>query len=185
MTFAPTQDECFTQLRTKEKLGYVVFCFNAVHQGIGSFQTVVQSQAYSPEHVLNSTMQFLNNFYVNTATSANFTSDFDSKVRVLRETLTKRDLKLEDKTDRIWVQVTSGQHQFNFTQQQVAQLDSLTPKGFTDFYHDLLLNKGVWRRLVVVVHKKGAEFDLPVEDLIDYQNLDQSSTTLPTQDVDT
>ena len=185
MTFAPTQDECFTQLRTNEKLGYVVFCFDAVHQGIGSFQTVVQSQVFSPEHVLNSTMQFLDNFYVDTVMSMNFTEDFNNTVQVLRETLTKRDLKLEDKTDRIWAQVMSGQHQFDFRQQQIHHLDDLTAEDFAVFYNDLLLEAVMWRRLVVVVYGEGKEFDLPVEDLVDYQNLDQSSTTLPTQDLDT
>lgn len=163
----------------------MVFCFSAVRQGVGSFQTVVQSQVYTPEHVLNSTVTFLEAFYHDTVTSSNFTRDFDEKLDVLRQTLTKRDLKLEDKTDRVWTQVLSGQHQFSFRKQQVDLLDSLSAEDFRDFYSSLLLEEGAsGRRLIVVVYGKGKEFDLPVKSIIDYQRLNQTSTTLPIQSMD-
>lgn len=163
----------------------MVFCFSAVREGVGSFQTVVQSQVYTPEHVLNSTVAFLKAFYHDTVISSNFTRDFVEKVEILRQTLNKRDLKLEDKTDRLWMQVLSGQQQFTFRKQQVDLLDSLTAEEFGNFYSSLLLEEGASRRrLVVVVYGKGKAFHLPVKSVIDYQRLDQTSTTLPIQTMD-
>lgn len=178
------QDECFTQLRTKEQLGYVVFCFSAVRDGVGSFQTVVQSQVYTPERVLNSTLSFLDAFYNNEVHSGNFSSDFASKVEVLRETLTKRDLKLEDKTKRLWTQVLSGQHQFSFQEQQVDMLGKLSVDHFRVFYNSLLLDRESQRRLILVVYGKGQMYDPPVTNMINYQRLNQTSTVLPLQNKD-
>ena len=32
------QDQCFYELRTVQQLGYAVFCFKQVNEGIGSFE---------------------------------------------------------------------------------------------------------------------------------------------------
>lgn len=159
----------------------MVFCFGTISEGLGSFQTLVQSQVYTPQHVLNSTLSFLEAFYDENVLSLNFSADFDSKVEVLRQTLTKRDLKLEDKTARLWTQVLSGQHQFAFNKQKVSMLSDLTPESFQDFYSALLLEAESRHMLLVVVYGQGKRFDLPVKNIIDYQQLDQTSTDLPLQ----
>lgn len=148
---------------------------------MGSFQTVVQSQVYTPEHVLNSTLSFLDAFYNSSVLSGTFSHDFASKVEVLRETLTKRDLTLRDKTDRLWAQILTGQHQFTFREQQVGMLGNLSVDCFRDFYNTLLLDGESQRTLTVVVYGEDKAFHLPVRNMIDYQRLNQTSTELPLQ----
>ncbi len=175
------QDACFTELRTNQKLGYVVFCFSHAYQGVGSFQVIVQSQQFLPEHILNSTDTFLSDFYRQTVLSQKFADDFVQTLSVLRQTLTKRDLNLKDKTDRLWDQILSGQNQFNFVDQQVSVLNSLGVEGFRDFYNTYILGEDSRRRLLIVVYGKDKEFTPPVKNLVDYGQLDQTSATLPLQ----
>jgi secreted Zn-dependent insulinase-like peptidase len=162
----------------------VVFCFSGVNQGIGSFQTLVQSEEFTPEQVFNSTVDFLANFYSDTVLSQNFTDDFPDKVEVLRQSLNKRDLKLEDKTMRVWTQVQSGQRHFDFREQQLELLNVLDAEKFSSFYESLLLRDETQKRLVVVVYGEDKDYDPPAKDLIDYWHLNPTSTILPILDVD-
>lgn len=176
------QDECFTELRTNEGLGYVVSCFSTSNEGIGSFQALVQSEEFLPEEVLDSMDSFLNTFYEETVTSDDFSTNFSKTVEVLRQTLLRRDLRLEDKTDKLWAQILSGQQQFNFRDQLVAKLPQLTPEGFQQFYNETIVEQDSRHRLVVVVYGLDKDFDLlmDVDNLVDYDHLDQTSTTLRT-----
>lgn len=167
-----------------EQLGYVAYCTDAVHQGEGSFQTLVQSEVYTPQHVLNSTDAFLSSFYDDVISPQNFSSLLNTTVDVLLQTLTAQDLQLVIKTERLWVQVLSGQQQFSFRQQQIDMLGQLDieefAEEFRDFYTRTILSAGTRRRLVMVVYGKDKSFPLPVENIINYQQLDHTKADLPT-----
>ena len=170
-------------------MGYVAYCTNAVHQGEGSFQTLVQSEVFSPEHVLDSIDAFLSSFYDDVISAQNFSSLLNQSVGSLMQTLVAQDLQLETKTDRLWAQVLSGQHQFNFRQQQIDMLSSVNIEDFEEFedfvddfrnfYYSTILETDTRHRLVLVVYGKDKYFELPVENLIDYQQLDHTDTELP------
>lgn len=102
---------------------------------------------------------------------------------VLLQTLTAHDLRLETKTDRLWAQVLSGQHQFSLRQQQIDMLSSLDIEDFVekfrDFYSTTILDTATRHRFVVVVYGRDKYFELPVENLVDYQQLDHTNTELP------
>ncbi len=177
------QDACFTQLRTEEQLGYVVFCFNTINEGISSFQTLIQSETFDPDRVLNSTLSFLTSFYHQTLLSPNFTSSFNESAYVLGQSLGASDVKLTDKTDRLWDEIVSGQLQFNKTDQLLAALGKLDYQGFLQFYNDTILREDSYRRLMIVVYGKGKGFefdDTLVDYHVDYASLNQTQLTLPT-----
>ena len=157
----------------------MVFCFHKVNEGIGSFQSLVQSEEYSPERVLNSTLSFLDSFYNDTVISENFTSNFDDTRAILMASLLQRDLTLGAKTKRLWNQVVSGQYQFDYKCQQVNMVDNLNSRGFQDFYNETILRKTSRRELVIVVYGKDKSF-MPASDYhIDYHLLNQANSTLP------
>lgn len=146
---------------------------------MGSFQALVQSQQFTPEHVLNSTNSFLEAFYDDTVLSSNFSAGFNQTVEILRQTLNKRDLTLEDKTNRLWNQILSGQYQFDFKEQQVDMLEELDVQKFREFYDESIVEDASRHRLVVVVYGKGKKFEPPAQHSIDYDHLNQTSTSLP------
>ena len=153
-----------------------MFCFTTENQGVGSFQTLVQSEVFTPEHVLNSTLSFLYSFYHNTILSSNFSEGFPAQVEVLRQTLSKRDLTLQDRTDQLWYQIFSGKNQFDFKQQQLDMLDQLDYDSFLEFYDKLILSGLYRKRVIMVIYGKGKEFNLPVDRVVDYANLDPTIT---------
>ena len=139
---------------------------------------VVQSEEYSPEHVLDSVETFLKEFY-HTSILNLTSSDFSAAVEILRQTLGRRDLALKDKTDLLWKQVLSGQRQFDFKAQQLGMLGSLSLDAFQEFYNQTIIAEDARHKLTLVVYGQGKDFVLPVQNLIDYSSLDQTNTTLP------
>ena len=141
----------------------------------------MQSQQFSPEHVLNSTNRFLQSFYDDTVTSQDFADNFMNSLNVLKQTLNKQDLNLKDKTDKIWNQILSGQNQFSFVDQQVGVIGNLNVEAFREFYRRNILEQGNRRKLVIVVYGKDKEFEPPAQYSIQYGQLDQTNNTLPIQ----
>ena len=93
------------------------------------------------------------------------------------------DVKLTDKTNRLWDEIVSGQLQFNKTDQLLAALGKLDYQGFLQFYNDTILGEDSYRRLMIVVYGKGKYFefdDTLVDFLVDYASLNQTQLTLPT-----
>ena len=141
---------------------------------------LVQSQQFLPERVLNSTNSFLQSFFDETVMSAEFEGNFVNNVDILTQTLTKRDLNLKDKTDKIWSQILSGQNQFSFVDQQVKALKSLDVTEFRNFYRTQLLEASR-RKLILVVYGKDKAFAPPAQYTIQYDQLDQTKDSLPLQ----
>ncbi len=169
---------CFTQLRTIELLGYVAFCRSNVHENIGSFEVLVQSEEFDPDHVLNSINSFLLNYFNDTMMSDEFESSFSDNVAVLRNVLSQKDLALSDKTDRVWPEVMSGNNIFSLRQQQLNILDELSVEEFRFFYSELTVAVDFWKKLTVVVYGNGKELKLEVDCNILYDKIDQTSSEL-------
>ena len=170
------QDACFTQLRTIEKLGYVVFCFSTNNEGMGSFQVLVQSEEFAPKKVLESINNFLESFYNEIMNSSD---KFDETIAVLNQTLHRKYLTLSEKTDSLWKELVSGQRQFDLRQQKVAALDGLDYEGFREFYNKTILQEEDYHKLIIVVYGAGKNFSLGVDHYIDYYSLDQTKNTIP------
>ena len=180
-----TQNECFFELRTRQQLGYVVFCFKQTNNMIGSFQVLVQSQEYDPEHVLNSVDKFLQSYYDETIQSDNFTIMFAEQKQVLKLSLQQREPTLQERTNRLWTQITNGQLQFDYNSQLLSMLssDSINATSMNSFYCDNILDSSIYHKLVLVVYGEGKEFEPDVNYPLEYGSLLQNITHYPNNDL--
>ena len=142
---------------------------------------VVQSEQFTPAHVLQSINSFLDNFYNTTVLSDEFELNFNDTIEVLRKSLSQKDLNLSDKTSRMWLEVMSHHHQFDLQYQQLDMLSSLNVKNFQDFYNELILDNVRRRKLLIVVYGQDKEIkvdELDVNCPVSYDQLDQTEASL-------
>ena len=138
---------------------------------------IVQSEEFTPAHVLQSINSFLDNFFNTTVLSDEFKDNFNDTIDVLRTTLSEKDLILSDKTSRMWLEVMSYRRQFDLRYQQLDMLTHLTVENFQEFYRKTILESTTRRKLLMVVYGKGKEIDdLGVNCLVD--QLDQTEANL-------
>ena len=171
----PPQDQCFYQLRTVEQLGYVVFCFQPTYSGITSFQALVQSQEYNTSYVLGKINTFLENFEISTI--ANFTDDtLSANKELYARTLRKKSQTLRDESDRLWGEISTGREQFDYNDQLLGALSSITPQSLLGFYRQHMTDPTQFRKLVIGVHGVDKPVDLSQETsyCIDWETIDQN-----------
>jgi len=156
----------------------VVLCRSFVKENIGSFQVIVQSEEFTPDHVLSSINSFLDDFYNTTVMSPEFESNFSAIVDILRLTLSQKDLTLSDRTDRVWPQVVSGKLQFDLRQQQLGELDGLMVDSFQDFYNKLILDSDFRKKLIILVYGEDQATAVDADCNIQYELIDQTVTDL-------
>ncbi len=149
----------------------------------GSFQVLIQSQAYNASVVYDRINNFLFDYHNSTLSSPSFNETFIEQLSVLRSTLEERDLTLGDRSNRLWAQVNSGQQQFTYNQELVDIInegsDELNAQSMRDFYEDHILKA---QKLVTVLNGHGQDFPLPSDLIaIDYSQLNQTSNSFPVQ----
>ena len=180
------QDKCFTYLRTISKLGYVVFCFDPDNENIGSFQILVQSEAYDGEYVYNKINEFLVHhalfdvLFNPPASSKRSRSQLkdqiahfiEEKKAILRSVLEHwKDSTLTRRTSRLWFKISHGQLTFNLLKRQIQLLSRINIVTLLQFYLDYILKPKTSRKMVIVVNGKGRNFHPKVTYPLDYANL--------------
>lgn len=175
------QDECFYQLRTVEQLGYVVFCFQASYSGIASFQLLVQSQEYNASYVLQEIDLFLENF--GNSTIENMTvGSLKKQKKLYASTLRQRSQTLTEESDRLWVEIATGREQFNYNDQILKTLNTISPESLQQFYTQHITDSSQYRKLVLGVYgaDKAVDFSQDSTYCLDWNTLDQSTLEFPT-----
>ena len=174
------QDECFTYLRTVNKLGYVAFCFSGSHENVGSFQVLVQSEAFDGGYVYEKISEFLEDYVVNNvlALENNFTQFVQDQKAVLKSVLQRKDDTLDDRTTRLWNKIKNGQPTFDLRQQQIGLLDSniVNATSVREFYMEHILEPSTYHKLVIVVNGKDKNFQPNVDHSLDYASLSNCLT---------
>ena len=174
------QDECFTFLRTINKLGYVVFCFNGNNENIGSFQVLVQSEAFDGEYVYDKITEFLEDHVFSTVLDqtnlTRFTQFVNGQKIVLKSVLEQKEPTLDQRTTRLWNKIEHGQLTFDLVEQQVQLLDSnlINATSVMDFYQEYILNPTTHRKMIIVVNGKDRDFQPDVTYPLPYAQLPDS-----------
>ena len=179
------QDKCFTFLRTINKLGYVVFCFDVDSENIGSFQVLVQSEAFDGEYVYNKITEFLEHHVPSTVYNRTklpkdsqltdqITQFIEAKKADLKSVLEQKDSTLNERTSRLWHQIRHGQLTFGLLEQQLQLLYLINATTVMKFYHEHVLNPATYRKMIIVVNGKGRKFHPDVTYPLDYAHLPES-----------
>lgn len=174
------QDHCFTFLRTVNKLGYVAFCFSLSHENVGSFQVLVQSEAFNGEYVYEKISEFLEDYVVNNVLTLenNFTQFVQEQKAVLKLVLQRKDDTLNDRTNRLWNKIKNGQWTFDLRQQQIELLDSnlVNTTSILDFYTEHIILPNTYRKMIIAVNGKDKNFQPDVDYPLDYASLSNCLT---------
>ena len=177
------QDECFTYLRTTNKLGYVAYCLGRSNENVGSFQVLVQSEAFDGGYVLEKITDFLEDYVLNSVFSQenNFTQFVAEQRGVLKSVLLRKDATLYDRTTRLWNYIQHGQLTFDLRQQQIDLLDSglVNATSVKEFYMEHVINSDTYRKMIMVVNGKDRAFEPDATNRLDYTDL-PNCLTYPT-----
>ncbi|KAK2571167.1 Nardilysin [Acropora cervicornis] len=128
------EEPCFDVLRTREQLGYSVFCTCRKTFGILGFSVTVQTQAtkFSAEHVDCRIDAFLEQFG---ATLSSMTEeDFSSQVDSLIELKEHKDLSLAEEADRNWTEIRDQTYLFDRKKREVESLRKLSKEDIYQWF---------------------------------------------------
>ena len=175
------QYSCFDVLRTKQQLGYAVFCFTVTRENINSFQVLVQSGTYHTATVLNRIDTFLEDSVTSIQDVAGDESKFGDLKTLYRTVLMRKDLTMFGAAARMWTEIQTGREQFDYNAQLVTAMNTINKEQLLQFYQQYLLNHASAKKLVIAVYGRGqsAELEANFDYNINYATLLPSDTHYP------
>lgn len=157
-------EPCFSILRTKEQLGYIVFSGVRRSNGTQGLRVIVQSDRH-PSYVDERVEAFLESMgeYIVEMSQENFEKHKESLAALKLE----KPKQMSSQSAIYWAEITSQQYNFDRANIEVAYLKTITKDNVLDFYKNLI-QKNASRRHKLAVHvvskADGGAGTLPVED---------------------
>lgn len=129
-------EACYTQLRTKEQLGYLVFCGSRKANGISGIRIIVQS-AHHPAYVEERIENFFNNMldYLEKMPDDEFNRHKESLVALFLE----KPKRLASQFSIFLQEISLRQYHFNRAQVEAAKLRTLTKQQVIDYYKEYII----------------------------------------------
>ncbi|KAL3863624.1 hypothetical protein ACJMK2_005374 [Sinanodonta woodiana] len=126
-------EPCFSILRTKEQLGYIVFSGLRRSSGVQGLRVIVQSD-YTPDYVEGRVEAFLAsmNDYIGKLTE----EEFQKHVAALATKRLEKPKKMTVQNDRYWAEIISQQYNFDRDNIEVAFLKTISKEDLHKFYKD-------------------------------------------------
>uniref|UniRef100_A0A182J3K6 Insulin-degrading enzyme n=1 Tax=Anopheles atroparvus TaxID=41427 RepID=A0A182J3K6_ANOAO len=125
-------EACYTQLRTKEQLGYLVFCGSRKANGISGIRIIVQSVRH-PAYVEERIEHFFNKMlaYLEKMPDDEFIRHKEALVALLLE----KPKRLASQFSIFLQEISLRQYHFNRAQVEAAKLRTLTKQQVIDYYN--------------------------------------------------
>jgi secreted Zn-dependent insulinase-like peptidase len=167
-------------LRTINKLGYVAFCFNGNNENVGSFQVLVQSEAFDGRYVYNKISEFLEDHVfssvLNQTNLTQFSQFIEDQKTVLKSVLKRKEPTLGQRTSHLWNKIKYGQLTFDLLEQEVQLLDSnlINATSVVNFYREYVLDPATYRKMIIIVNGKDRDFEPDTTYPLDYAHLPDS-----------
>ncbi|XP_066596131.1 nardilysin [Prorops nasuta] len=143
------QEPMFNQLRTKEQLGYNVFCTSNDTYGVSGYSMVINTQAdkYTTEYANERMEIFLKSFEEKLATMSEeeFSENKEALIKLKKQAL----VQLKEEVDRNWKEIKTREFVFDRMEREVEAIERITIKKLKNFVHDNLLEGENIRKLSV------------------------------------
>ncbi|XP_065087542.1 insulin-degrading enzyme [Ochlerotatus camptorhynchus] len=136
-------EPCYNQLRTKEQLGYIVFCGSRKSNGVQGIRVIVQSVKHPAfveeriEHFLNGMVDHLENMT---------DEDFKRHKEALAAMKLEKPKRLSTQFTKFLNEIALQQYHFNRAQVEVAFLQTLTKQQIVDYYKEFIVMGASLRR---------------------------------------
>ena len=126
----------YTQLRTEQQLGYIVFATPMSLRKMPGIALVVQSPSASPDAIQHSMNEFLGHFKQQlSAIPDEQISQFKSS---LKARINAQDRQLQDRSNRLWQEIDQDETNFDTQKKLTQMIDRLSQKDLTDAFNSLL-----------------------------------------------
>jgi insulysin len=140
----------YSQLRTVEQLGYLVFSRARRDNNINSLSFILQSGDKTPLHMLARSDLFISQFH--SVLEQLEEREFQEHVNGLRTMIEEKDKQLKEETIRYWKEIIHQQYLFNRAEQKVQALNTLTKNDILKFYETYVLPSGEHCRRMIIMY---------------------------------
>ncbi|WP_157117977.1 insulinase family protein [Oceanicoccus sagamiensis] len=147
------RSDFYTSLRTEQQLGYIVTSGAYPLMDVPGLYFLVQSPVAGPEKLEQEINRFIQQRF---ATLADISEqDFDQQRNAVLSKLTEEPQNLGQQAQRYWQDISQNYYQFDFRDQLVAAMESLTYQQWQQFFvEDVIENR---RRITVYTVGQFAE----------------------------
>lgn len=167
-------EPCYNTLRTKEQLGYIVFCGSRKANGVQGIRFIVQSTKH-PEYVEGRIELFLNGMTVSTSAGPPFhfrcliyflffhvffclqeqletmtDEEFERHKEALAAQKLEKPKRLSTLFNKFLNEISLQQYHFDRAEKEVTILRTITKQRFLDYYRNYILAKGVNRQALSI-----------------------------------
>uniref|UniRef100_A0A1Q3FFH3 Insulin-degrading enzyme n=1 Tax=Culex tarsalis TaxID=7177 RepID=A0A1Q3FFH3_CULTA len=136
-------EPCYNQLRTKEQLGYIVFCGSRKSNGVQGIRVIVQS-AKHPAYVEERIEHFLNGMIEQLENMSE--EEFKRHKEALAAQKLEKPKRLSTQFGKFLTEISLQQYHFNRAQVEVAFLQTLTKQQIIEYYKDYIIMGAPSRR---------------------------------------
>ena len=146
------EEPVFDILRTKEQLGYSVFCMIRNTYGTLAMSIAVNSQAtkFTVDHVDERIEAFLD-WFIGEKLKNLADDDFQQSVATLVKALSTADVRLSEEFNRNWSEMKDREYAFDRRQKTIQYLESLKKEEMVQLATTILGNKETKRKFSVQV----------------------------------
>lgn len=161
------QEPLFYHLRTRQQLGYEVYCCVRDTHGVIGFSIAVQSASHASGEIAVCIDKFVQEDFLQYLSELS-TDQVASHIATLQRLKARPDTTLMDETDRYWEEIQTRRHDFYLERELAKSLEGCTLTGLIERYHSWLLvsddGEGT-RKLRVHIVGKSSQF-VPLERLV-------------------
>lgn len=136
-------EPCYNQLRTKEQLGYIVFCGSRKSNGVQGIRVIVQS-AKHPAFVEERIENFLNGMIDHLENMSD--EEFKRHKEALAAQKLEKPKRLTTQFTKFLNEIALQQYHFNRAQVEVAFLQTLTKQQIIEYYKEFIIMGAASRR---------------------------------------
>ena len=133
----------FTELRTKQELGYIVYAGHLPLGGIPGISFVIQSPDFKPHELTARTIDFLSTFHDELTQMSD--EEFEAHRNGLHSRIVAKEETLGQRTSRYWRELDDKEYQFDVRARLADALVNLDRNSFEQFVFDLVGNGGMQR----------------------------------------
>jgi len=160
----------FYHLRTKQQLGYEVYCRTRDTYGVLGFSICVQSASHPSGEIALCIDRFIQEEFVQILKEMSFDT-FKRHVDTMKRLQSQKDTNLTEETYRYWEEIQSRTYEFHAIPEIVKSFDECTKEELIERYSKWMLTdepieEGGARKLRVHVIGKNCSQYLPIEKLV-------------------
>ncbi|CAG8435673.1 5819_t:CDS:10 [Scutellospora calospora] len=126
-----SEEPSYDQLRTKEQLGYLVWCMTEETTGMMAFRIVIQSEK-DPIYLENRIEEFL--IKLQTIIEDMSEEEYKKQIASLISKKLEKPKNLGEESYKYWYHICSGYYEFNKVEIDVSNLRKITKSELLEFY---------------------------------------------------